>query len=433
MTTRFEAYLNGLQRFGIRPGLERIRALLEAAANPQLRYPVVLVGGTNGKGSTCEFLTRSLAADGYRTGLFTSPHLYRWNERIRVLGQDTLSQVAPFADAISDDEFDALLDDTFPLLRTIAQQHGRPTEFESLTFMGLWHFARTSVDFAVVEVGLGGRWDATNATEPIVSVITHVALDHCDRLGSTVEEIALDKVEIARPGRILITAETRESVLQIFRDHCEKIGARLWPLEAPQWATASETTVLAECLQTIEAQNIGGGNNTPAFQRINARTAAVARWALSLETSTRPTSLPAPAAVPGRAEKIRDNPIVILDGSNNPDGAAHLAGHLETAYPGQKFIFVAGISADKDWAAMIAAWTPLASRFIATQAGHPRAAAAETLAAHARLSCANVEAVPIVSEAVERALALAGPNDTICICGSFFVLAEADRERIRDF
>ncbi|HEX9996143.1 MAG TPA: Mur ligase family protein, partial [Abditibacterium sp.] len=210
--TRLENYLQNLQRFGIQPGLERIQALLESAGNPQNSYPIMLVGGTNGKGSTCEFAARLLAQDGRRIGLYTSPHLYNWNERIRILPGDGL-----FEGAISDADLDALLDDALPHIETVARELGQPTEFEVMTFLGLWHFSRQKVDAAVVEVGLGGKWDATNATEPIVSVVTHVALDHMDRLGNTLEEIAADKVEIARAGRYFITAETKKSVLNVFK------------------------------------------------------------------------------------------------------------------------------------------------------------------------------------------------------------------------
>ena len=179
----FENYISSLQRFGIQPGLERIEALLQRMEQPHLKYPHILVGGTNGKGSTCEFLARLLATNEKQIGLFTSPHLYHWNERIRIVSsQQAAVSGQNFSDAISDDDLDALFYAAKPHLDAVAQELGQPTEFETITALGLWHFARANVDAAVIEVGLGGRWDATNTSDPLVSVITHVALDHCDRL-----------------------------------------------------------------------------------------------------------------------------------------------------------------------------------------------------------------------------------------------------------
>ncbi len=435
--TRLEQYLAQLQRFGIRPGLERIAALLSSAGEPQQQYPVVLVGGTNGKGSTCEFLARMLAADGRHVGLYTSPHLYRWNERIRVLGNGKretgngdASSLPLFADAIADKELDALFDDALPHLEAVASQHGQPTEFETLTFLGLWYFARAlngkPVDAAVVEVGLGGRWDATNATNPTVSVITHVALDHCDRLGNTLQAIAADKTEIARPGRVLVTAETKPQVLQIFRAHCDSIGARLWSFRAPDWS--NDAAALRRFLNAQAELNSGD------FQELNAATARVAKAALEDAMRWPPSpithhSLPIAQAVPGRVEVLRENPLVLIDGANNPDGAAHLQTHLQSVLKTRSghLILVPGILADKDFAAMIGILAPLAHTVIATQSDSPRAAGAEIVAAEARRHCSIVEIVTPMQAAVERALQLAAPDDVICVTGSFYTIAEVDR------
>ena len=448
--------------------MERIRALLQRAGNPQNNYPIVLVGGTNGKGSTCEFLAQSLAAEGRRVGLYTSPHLHSWNERIRVLEAGgrrrkkeestpefrrtfetgiSDSRFLPPASclplpasrflppgAISDIELDLLFDDAFPHLEAVAAEHGQPTEFETLTFLGFWHFARANVDIAIIEVGLGGKWDATNVCKPCVSVITHVALDHCDRLGNTLEEIARDKVCIARPNKVLVTAERKGEVLQVFRDHCDQIGARLWPFRASVSSNykGDEKIELHRCFAALDISNEQAGG-APYFQIINSRTAAVARWVLQKELGWKIEVVPSPTKVSGRAEIVRENPLVILDGANNPDGAGYLAHYLHENYAGKNLILVCGISADKDWRAMIEILAPLAKVFIATQAQHPRAASSEILAADARIFCPRVEAISSVPQAVNRALELASRDDVICICGSFFVLGEIDRDAIRDF
>jgi dihydrofolate synthase/folylpolyglutamate synthase len=411
---KLEIYLQSLQRFGIRPGLERIAALLSRVGNPQREYLVALVGGTNGKGSTCEFLARLLLENGKKVGLYTSPHLYEWNERIRVL-EDGISAAQPpasslqplFAGQISDAALDALFEDALPHLQAVAASElGQPTEFEVLTFLGLWYFARQKVDIAVVEVGLGGRWDATNICDPMVSVITHVALDHCDRLGNTLEEIARDKIEITRAGRTLVTAETKPEVLQVFRERAQTKNFKLQIADCPP---------------------------TENFQQINLCLARATLGVLS-EVLQEPLLHPSsfilhPSVVPGRFETIRENPRIILDGANNPDGAQHLAIQLGSTpkAPNAKLILVLGILKDKDYAAMIEILAPLADVVIATQSPSPRAADAEILAQKARAFCEYVEVSTPVMAALERALELANENDTICVTGSFYTIAEIER------
>jgi dihydrofolate synthase/folylpolyglutamate synthase len=406
--TDLEQYLDTLQRFGIRPGLERIAALLERAGRPDREYPIVLVGGTNGKGSTCEYLAQMLTAAGCKTGLYTSPHLYRWNERIRVL--DSAPKPELFPGIISDEALDELFLAARPHLDAVAAALGQPTEFETLTFLALWHFARERVNAAVVEVGLGGRWDATNATDPLVSVITRVALDHCDRLGNTLEAIARDKVQIARRGRTLVTAEEKPNVLQVLRAECEIIGARLLRVDA-EYSAPSEL---------------------PAFQQTNLATATAAYEVLSRELPLRNFPSPIrnpPWNVPGRLEILRTRPTLLLDGANNPDGAAQLARELNAHFltGDARLLLVLGASADNDLAGMVDALAPLAYRVFTTQADHPRAAPAQTIADEVARWKKPVEAIAPVPAAVARALDAARATDVVCVTGSFFVLAEVER------
>ena len=395
--SRLAAYLSDLQRFGIAPGLERIRALLARADNPHLKYPHILIGGTNGKGSTAEFTARTLAQNGRRIGLYTSPHLYAWNERIRVLPGAGL-----FEGAISDEDLDELLDDALPHIAATARALGQPTEFEVMTFLGLWHFARQNVDAAVIEVGLGGKWDATNATEPTVSAVTHVALDHMDRLGETVEEIAADKVCIARAGKPFFTAETKPNVLEIFQNHCQQIGANLIRVEAP------------------DADDFQATNRALAG-RIAREFSHALNWQI-------PDSV-IEFQVPGRAEIIAENPRVIIDGANNPDGAARLARHLREKFDlkPQQTILVVGILQDKNWRAMIEILAPLARLVICAQSDSPRALEADALASEARKFNANIEIASSIAAATSRARDVAASGDTILITGSFTTIAEVPR------
>ena len=423
--TAFEHYISSLQRFGIQPGLERIEALLQRMEQPHLKYPHILVGGTNGKGSTCEFLARLLAADGKQIGLYTSPHLYRWNERIRVVsGQWSVVSGQNFPDAISDEDLDALFHAANSHLDFVAQELGQPTEFETITALAFWHFARVKVNTAVFEVGLGGRWDATNTSAPSVSVITHVALDHCDRLGNTLEEIARDKVEIARAGRVLVTAETKPAVLQIFAAHCAKNEVKFWPIFAPDFSNDAD---LQNCLAYV--QNAPQPENN--FQKINWQTALAARFAFA---QTQNEILNAPREidfqVAGRLEVISEKPRIVLDVCNNPDGAAFLARAFAEKFPdaANRTILVLGILADKDYAAMTRLLTPLARVVIATQSQSPRAALATAIAALARPFCSQVETITSVKKALQRALELATEQDTILVAGSFTNISEAMEE-----
>ena len=416
-----ESYLQSLTRFGIRPGLDRINALLQSAQLSRLAFPCILVGGTNGKGSTCDFLARALAADGLKTGLFTSPHLYHYNERIRILPSND-NQL--FEGAISDADSSALLEAAMSTLQQVSQKMQDPTEFETLTLLALLHFTRQHVDAAVLEVGLGGRWDCTNAVDPLVSVLTHVDLDHCDRLGNTREEIAFDKVHISRPGRILVSAETRPEVLKVLFDYCRDTKVLFRPWRAPQYNTDSNWNAPTEIVDEND------------FQTINRQTAIQARLAFyeSIHQSA-PQQQPKvlSSAVPGRFEIIRENPLLIADGANNPDGARHLASRLKqelSLQPNRNLILVLGILADKDYEQMIEILAPMASTVIATQSPSPRSAPAEIIAAKVSSLGISVQTIRPVTVAVQKALAIAAPNDIVVLTGSFYTLGELDRSKV---
>lgn len=424
----FLSYLANVERFGIRPGLERIQALLDTISTHA--YPSILIGGTNGKGSTAQFLALLLAAHNRRIGLYTSPHLYHWNERLRIINGNTLDDQL-FSGAISDSQLEQLFQDARPALDAVAREHGQSTEFETLTFLALWHFARQNVAAAVVEVGLGGRWDATNALEPTVSAITHVALDHCDRLGDTLELIAADKIGIARSGRVLVTGETKPQVLAVFRQHCDTIGARLWPFRAREFSNDFDNC--AKAWDEISRLSLP---DAPEFQRQNWQTAQMIAaafrqeidWPIEDEHAGQSQVL---ADVPGRFETIHRAPEIVVDGANNPDGAEQLQQVLAARRDQwQRVIFVLGISADKDYEKMLQVLAPHADVLIATQAQHPRALDAQVLAENARPYLprnARLETVAEVGAALERAQQIADADDLILVAGSFFVLGEVPR------
>jgi len=418
-TLSLESYLHSLTRFGIRPGLERIAALLQETHLTTPPYPCILVGGTNGKGSTCEFLARALAADGQKTGLFTSPHLYHYNERLRILPAHDHQL---FEGAISDQAAAAALAQALPALRKIAAEMNDPTEFETLTMLALLHFTRQKVDAAVLEVGLGGRYDCTNVIDPLVSVLTHVDLDHCDRLGNTREEIAFDKVHISRPGRILVCAETRPEVLKVLFEYCRDQKVLFRPWRAPQWNT--DPSWEAPSTDDLHPED---------FQSINYRTAMQARLAfyqsLHLDVPDSPSQSTF-TEVPGRYEILRQQPLLLADGANNPDGARHLASRVQQDLkqaPARKLILILGILADKDFHQMVDILAPLASLVIATQSTSPRSAPAEEIARQVQEKGIPVHVVRPVTAAVQQGLKLAATEDIVLVTGSFYTLGEMDR------
>jgi dihydrofolate synthase/folylpolyglutamate synthase len=401
-------YLERLTRFGIQPGLERIRALLERVGNPHRKYPVVLVGGTNGKGSVVEFVATILRTAGYRTGSYTSPHLYRYNERIRINGVE-----------ISDEDLLRLLREVEPHIEAVGQnpELGHPTQFEALTLMGLLYFAEQNVDVAVLEVGLGGKWDATNVTEPLVSAVVTVDLDHVDRLGKTLREIAADKAHIARPGKPLVTAETKRQALQALHEHCRRIGARFLPVSAPRFD-------LPPLRMLGDFQKINATLSWEIAELLRAQGFHLSDEAIRQGLSE--------AVLPGRFDIVRTSPTVLLDGALNPEAARTLARNLRQCFGGHRIILVMGISADKLTddlkEEMVAALASLADVFIATRANSPRAAPAEQIAAFARPHAQDVRVVVPVRDAVKLARQLAQPDDVVCVTGSFYVIGEVERE-----
>jgi len=399
--SRLASYLQNLQRFGIQPGLERIEALLQSGGNPHQAYPHILIGGTNGKGSTCEYTARMLAQNGRRIGLYTSPHLYEWNERIRILPGEGL-----FQGAINDDELDALFDDGLPHIEQVAARLGQPTEFEVLTFLGLWHFARQKVDAAVLEVGLGGKWDATNASDPLISVVTHVALDHMDRLGDTLEKIAADKVCIARPNRLFLTGEWKSEVFNVLFESCKHLNARFQRVEI------SSNTDFQE-------------RNRQLASSVAQSFASIRQWEIGVEPIE---------SVPGRREVIAFQPRIIIDGANNPEGAASLAAWLrgpDIRIGRDELILVLGILKDKNWREMTEILAPMGRTVICCQSDSPRALDAQELGEWARRFCENTEVVPQIELAVGRARELAKPTDTILVTGSFTTIGEVPRPTLK--
>ena len=422
-------------RFGIRLGLARTRALLRALGDPQLALRGALVGGTNGKGSVLALAGAALRAAGYRVGTTPKPHLVSYRERLEIDGQP-----------IDPVTFTRLVHEVLAAADGVDRRHGPPTEFELLTAMLFRWFAEAGVDLAVVEVGLGGRLDATHAWDGGVAAITNVALDHMAWLGDTIPEIAREKAAIIMRGDQAVTG-ARGAALPVIRRRARRVGALLVEVAAP--------ALLGWDRDGIEVELPRLGPTRIALRgRHQAENAAVADAVLDALAAAGIARVPdearrsgyATAEWPGRLELLRvDGHDALLDGAHNPAGAAALATALDDLRPyllgGDQpdpppLTLVHGSMADKDVDGIIAALAAARSmhnaRIIATHVPGDRAMPALDLAARWRTArpAAPVEAIPEVGAALARALADA--PGTIVVAGSLYIVGEARRRWLDD-
>lgn len=399
-----EGYLLGLELFGMRFGLDRMRRLLTVLGEPQQRFASVHVVGSNGKSSTTRMLAALLSAHGLRAGSYLSPHLVGFNERVRVEGQDVTPE--RFAAAVA-------------AARRAAQEVDRAlepgdrvTQFEALTAAAYYELAAAQVDVAVVEAGLGGRWDATNVIPSKVQVLTNVGLEHTRWLGPTIAAIAEEKADVVRPGAVLVIGpDLHPDARAVAERVANERGARV---------------VVAGAAPPAGVRLRAAGT----FQRTNFALACAAAEAF-LERPLDPDAVAAAAAtlVPGRFETVGEGPLTILDGAHNPAGFVALAASLREVVAGRRLVAVLSILDDKDAAAMLAELLPLCAAGIATANANPRTLPPATIRS---LAAQVVPAVPVdVEPDPRRALAaareLAGPDGMVLATGSLYLLADLKR------
>ena len=392
--------------------LDRMRVLMAALGNPERRYAIIHVAGTKGKGSTSALMASALRASGYKTGLYTSPHLQDYVERIQIDGSSVshaglVELVEQVKGAVN----------RIPLLTT----------FEITTAMAFLCFAQQKVDAAVIEVGLGGRLDATNVVVPRVSVITSLSYDHMAVLGNTLTLIAGEKAGIIKPGIPVVSAPQVDEARVVL----EKISAE----------RRSALTMVGRDVQVETGEHSLDGQNLTVFtpqpvrfhlpllgahQAVNAATAYTALRASGLKISEEAIRKGfAEVSWPCRFEVIQREPPVILDSAHNPDSFEKLAGTLEDYFPGKAIILIFGSSEDKDMAGMLNILKDKVSLVLATQAAHPRATEPGKIIELARRLGVRAETATPVGAALNRALELAVGRDTIIVsAGSMFVTAE---------
>jgi dihydrofolate synthase/folylpolyglutamate synthase len=409
-------YLTSLGRFGIKLGLERTQALLHQLGDPQNLFQGVHVAGTNGKGSVCAMVASVLQASSYRVGLMPKPHLVSYTERIQVDQRP-----------IAEDAFAALLTELQPAINKVAEELGPPTEFEILTSAALYYFARAGIDLLVCEVGLGGRLDSTNVLDLGVSVITNIALDHTQYLGSTLEAIAAEKAGILKPDSIAITG-AQPPALAVIEAAAQRQQIPLLRLGQEieltaidkEWAGVQATaTTPAGTYRDLRIPLLGLHQADNAAIAVAAIDALRSRgWEIS-DGALRDGL--ARTRWPGRLEVIDRNPIVLVDGAHNPAGLQRSLAAVQKLAKDRPLVIVFGAMKDKDLPAMLAQLRAVAASVIFSAIDWHRAATPADLAAQFG---APAETAESSAEALARARQRASSNGIVLVCGSLYLVGE---------
>lgn len=405
-------------------GLENVSTLLDDLGNPQEAFPTLLIAGTNGKGSVAAMLDAVLRSTGRRVGLYTSPHLIRINERIRLEGEE-----------IPDKDFAGIftrLQARIESLMAAGHLSVHPTYFECLTAVAFEYFREQRVDVAVLEVGMGGRLDATNLVRPLVSVITQIDFDHEAYLGHSIEQIAGEKAGIIKPGGAVVTSAERPEAVGVIRARAAELGARLLEVDQvcrvenlrQEGGRYSFRVRVGEARPLDIALGLRG-----RFQVRNALAAIVTAHVLNeagyrLSSRAIVTGLTS-ARWLGRMEHVASGPDVFLDGAHNPAGARAVVEFWKAHFGGRRIWLVYGAMRDKAVAEVTELLFPLAHAAILTQPNQPRATSAEALAKLARHLNPNLHVAPAPAEALARALELAAADDIVFVTGSLYLVGAA--------
>ncbi len=402
--------------------LRRIEELLGRLDNPHLKARSVHIAGSKGKGSVAAMVASVLTASGYTTGLNTSPHLHTFNERIRVDGE-----------LISESELASLVERLKPEVEAVNRKatYGQLTTFELITALAFAYFELKGVDFQVIEVGLGGRLDATNVVQPEVCIITSISFDHTEVLGNTLAQIAAEKAGIIKPNSIVVASPHIDEVDRVIEQTCRtcqvglvRVGGDVtW--QGLGFDSSQQSLRVEGRLASYELSIPLLGQH----QLENAATAVAALEVLaekgfhiSRDSITKGLEQ---VSWPGRLQVLSRRPLVVVDGAHNPDSARKLRQSLEQYFDFDRAILIIGVSSDKDIAGIVSELVPFFDKVIATHSIHPRAM--PTASVVAELSRHGVEAAVTedISTALPLALTLAGENDLICVTGSLFVVAGA--------
>ena len=405
-------YLYGLQKYGLKFGLSKTSNLLKAFGSPQHDRKYIHIAGSNGKGSVAAMVESILIKSGLKVGFYSSPHLVRFTERFRINGRE----MAPEKAAAIIGELMDVIDPGHP-----------PTFFEVTTAMALIYFAREKTDISIMEVGMGGRLDATNVIKPIVSVITNISLEHQVFLGPRLIDIAREKAGIIKRGVDLVTAATQPSVISLFKSICEQ-------KKAPFWRVGKDIHYRANGfrLNYYGFKRRFKGLELGLEGRFQNRNAALALSVIEL-LEMKGFKVSSPDIIeglgditwPGRMHIVSREPLIIMDGAHNPTAIRELADSIGKSFRYSRLILVIGVMEDKDIGRIIQGILPMADYVIYTKPDYYRSADPEILVREAASIKREGEIVPAISDALDKARGMAHPEDLILICGSLFTVGEA--------
>lgn len=417
--------IHEFNRFGMVLGLDRMEELLRRLGNPQDDLKVIHVAGTNGKGSVSKYLEEGLSACGYKMGLYTSPYIETFNERIRYDGAD-----------ISDEDLEYYGQKVVSAAEAmVADGLDSPTEFEVVTAIAFLYFAGRQADITILEVGLGGIGDSTNVVKsPLASVITSISYDHMAQLGSSLAEIAVNKAGIIKTGCPVIANVPERDAAKIIARKAYAMGSRLYDISGIRAAVSDETPfsqkvsmeLYEKSYSDVEISMVG------RHQAENLKTALATleilrkSGAVKLDHEALYEGLKR-ARQPGRFEVISEDPLVIIDGAHNEAGAQALQETMAQHFAGKKILLVAGILADKEIDSIVKFLTKITDHIIVTEPDNPRKLAAEKLAEHVAEFGVAAEAVSDVEAAVHRAKELADGYDVILFAGSLYLIGDVRR------
>ena len=422
-------FIEESHKFGIRLGLENSTRLLELLGNPQEKLKVIHVAGTNGKGSTCSFVANSLIEQGYKVGLYTSPYLETFTERIRLDGQNIPEEDVARIVTLMKEKIEEMVKEGFSY----------PTEFEIETAMAFYYYLEQGADFVVLEVGLGGRYDATNIVKsPLVSILVSISLDHIGILGDTLGKIAYEKAGIIKENGTAVVYKQKEEAEAVIKDVCKEMNAKYIETDftdikikkSDVFSQVFDCKILGEELTDMEIGLIGDHQVNNAVVALTAlKVLRDEKNVVIDEESIRRGLLN--TKWPGRIEKIMEKPTFIIDGAHNEDGAKSLSNALEKHFKGKKVTLLIGMLRDKDIDGVLEILMDKFDKVVTTTPDNDRAITCEELKEKIQKHIDNVVAIPSIDDAVKYTVENAKEDEIIISAGSLYMIGHV-RQLVRE-
>ncbi|MCC0656161.1 bifunctional folylpolyglutamate synthase/dihydrofolate synthase [Clostridioides sp. ES-S-0123-01] len=414
-------YISQTNKFGIRLGLENIGKLLELLGNPQETLNIIHVAGTNGKGSVCSFISNILRESGYKVGLYTSPYLETFTERIRVNGENIPQEDVARIIGLIKEKIEVM----------VSQGYAYPTEFEVVTAMAFYYYSEQKVDFVALEVGLGGRYDATNIiTKSLVSVITSISLDHTGILGDTIEKIAYEKAGIIKENGIVLVYDQTDEAKDVIKSVCKEKNAKYIEVNFDDINIKKsninfqiyDCNIMGETYKNLEIMLIGEHqiNNSILAMSVLKYLKDIKKLDNISEESIRKGLIT--TKWPGRIEKIKESPIFIIDGAHNEDGAKSLAKALDKHFKDKKLTLLIGMLEDKDIDGVLDILMPKFSKVVTTTPNNPRAINSDILKEKILKYVSDVTSKHEIEDAVNYTLETSNKDDIIISAGSLYMI-----------